>query len=116
MAAFRTTVLFIGLIAGTAATTLLADETNTSKTADTFFAGTVSQSTSETIIVGRTVRGQAESRTFRLTPHTKIEGKLALRVRVTVRYVTDDEGGETATLIVVRGAVPAPKPPKQKKQ
>jgi hypothetical protein len=116
MAAFQTTVLLIGLIAGTAVTTLLADETNTSKTADTFFAGTVSQSTSETIIVGRTVRGQAESRTFRLTPHTKIEGKLALRVRVTVRYITDDEG-DTATLIVVRGSAPsAPKPPKQKKQ
>jgi hypothetical protein len=115
MAAFRTIVFLIGLIAGVALTPLPADETNTSKTADTFFAGTVSQSSSETIIVGRTVRGQAESRTFRLTPHTKIEGKLALRVRVTVRYITDDDG-DTATLIVVRGAAPAPKPPKQKKQ
>jgi hypothetical protein len=115
MAAFRTIVFLIGLIAGVALTPLPADETNTSKTADTFFAGTVSQSSSETIIVGRTVRGQAESRTFRLTPHTKIEGKLALRVRVTVRYITDDDG-DTATLIVVRGAAPVPKPPKQKKQ
>jgi len=108
-----TTALLIGLVAGTAAKPLQADETATAKTADTFFAGTVSQSSAETIIVGRTVRGKAESRTFRLTPQTKIEGKLAVRVRVTVRYITDDDG-DTATLIVVRGS--APRPPKQKKQ
>jgi hypothetical protein len=112
MAAVLTTVLLIGLVAGTAPVPLLADETSTSKSADTFFAGTVSQSTGDTIIVGRTVRGKAESRTFRLTPQTKIEGKLAVRVRVTVRYITDDEG-DTATLIVVRGSA---RPPRQKKQ
>ena len=116
MVGFSTTALLIGLMAGAPATPLLADETGTAKAADTFFAGTVSQFTSETIIVGRTVRGKAESRTFNLTPQTKIEGKLAVRVRVTVRYITDDDG-DTATLIVVRGSAPAaPKPPKQKKQ
>lgn len=115
MAGFLTTVLFIGLLAGTAPTPLAADETPAAKTADTFFAGTVSQFSAETVIVGRTVRGKAESRTFNLTPNTKIEGKLAVRVRVTVRYITDDDG-DTATLIVVRGSAPVPKPPKQKKQ
>ena len=115
MAGLSTTVLFIGLLASSAATPLLADETGASKSADTFFAGTVSQSTPDTNMVGRTVRGKAESRTFRLTPQTKIEGKLALKVRVTVRYITDDDG-DTATLIVVRGSIPsAPKPAKQKK-
>jgi hypothetical protein len=112
MAAFRITMLFIGLITAAIVTPLIADETGSSKAADAFFAGRVSQSNAETIIVGRTVRGKAESRTFRFTPHTKVEGKLALGVRVTVRYITDDDG-DTATLIVVRGA--APKPPKQKK-
>jgi hypothetical protein len=115
MVGFSTTALLIGLMAGVVVTPLLADETGTTKTVDTFFAGTVAQFTSETIIVGRTVRGKAESRTFTLTPHTKVEGKLALKVRVTVRYITDDDG-DTATLIVVRGAAPAPKPAKQKKQ
>jgi hypothetical protein len=115
MAGFLTTALLIGLVAGTVPTPLAADETSNAKAADTFFAGTVSQFTSETIIVGRTVRGKAESRTFSLTPHTKIEGKLAVKVRVTVRYITDDDG-DTATLIVVRGSAPAPKPAKQKKQ
>jgi hypothetical protein len=115
MAGFWITALLIGLLAGAPATPLVADETGSSKAADTFFAGTVSQVTSETIIVGRTVRGKAESRTFSLTRQTKIEGKLAVKVRVTVRYITDDDG-DTATLIVVRGSVPAPKPAKQKKQ
>lgn len=115
MAGFLTTALFIGLLAGAPATPLVADETGTSKAADTFFAGTVSQFSAETIVVGRTVRGKAESRTFILTSQTKIEGKLAVKVRVTVRYITDDDG-DTATLIVVRGSAPAPKPPKQKKQ
>ena len=116
MAGFLTTALLIGLLAGVPATPLVADETSASKAADTFFAGTVSQFTSETIIVGRTVRGKAESRTFILTSQTKIEGKLAVKVRVTVRYFTDDDG-DTATLIVVRGtAPPPPKPAKQKKQ
>jgi hypothetical protein len=116
MAGFLTTTLLIGLLAGAPATPLLADETGTAKATDTFFAGTVSQFTSETMIVGRTVRGKAESRTFSLTPQTKIEGKLAIKVRVTVRYITDDDG-DTATLIVVRGSVPStPKPAKQKKQ
>jgi len=54
-------------------------------------------------VVGRTVRGKAESRKFQLTAQTKTEGKLAVKVRVTVRYITDDDG-DTATLIVVRGA------------
>ena len=115
MAVFSTTALLIGLMAGAAVTPLVADETGTAKAADTFFAGTVSQFSAETIIVGRTVRGKAESRTFSLTPHTKIEGKLAVKVRVTVRYITDDDG-DTATLIVVRGSAPAPKPAKPKKQ
>jgi hypothetical protein len=115
MAAFLTTALLIGLLAGVPATPLVADETGTSKTADTFFAGTVSQYSAETIIVGRTVRGKAESRNFIVTPQTKIDGKLAVKVRVTVRYFTDDDG-DTATLIVVRGTAPVPKPAKQKKQ
>jgi len=43
-----------------------------------------------------------------------MEGSLASKVRVTVRYVTDDDG-DTATLIVVR--TPAGRSPaKQKKK
>lgn len=109
---FCTTYIALGLLASTAAAPLWADETATAKAADTFFAGTVAELTSETIVVGRMVRGKSESRRFQLTPQTKTEGKLAVKVRVTVRYITDDDG-ETATLIVVRGAA---KQAKQKKK
>lgn len=102
----------IGLLASTAAAPLWADETATAKNADAFFAGAVMELNRDTIVVGRTVRGKAESRTFQLTPETKTEGKLAMRVRVTVRYLTDDDG-DTATLIVVRGAVKQAKPKKK---
>ena len=111
--ALSTTAFVIGLRACTAAAPLVADETNAAKAPDTFFAGTVTEFTAEAITVGRTVRGKAESRTFGLTPQTKIEGKLAAKVRVTVRYVSEDDG-YTATLIVVRGF--APKAAKQKKK
>jgi len=100
---FSTTFLVIGLLACTAAAPLVADESATTKAADTYFAGTVTELTGETMVVGRTVRGKAESRKFQLTVQTKTEGKLAVKVRVTVRYTTDDDG-DTATLIVVRGA------------
>ena len=109
--ALLATTLVFGILAGTAAGPLAADETAGAD--DSFFAGTVGQVAAETIVVGRTVRGKAESRTFQLTPQTKIEGKLAAKVRVTVRYVSDDDG-DTATLIVVRGAAPKSSKPKKK--
>ena len=45
--------------------------------------------TAEKISVSRIVSGKTESRTFRVTPETKVEGKQRLKVRVTVRYVAD---------------------------
>jgi hypothetical protein len=109
---FCTICVVIGMLASTAAAPLWTDETATAKATDAFFAGTVMELTSETIMVGRTVRGKAESRKFLLTPQTKTEGKLAVKVRVTVRYITDDDG-DTATLIVVRGTAKQPKPKKK---
>lgn len=78
------------------------------KKPDTFFAGTVTEWNAEKISVSRKVSGKAESRTFRITTDTKVEGKQKLKVRVTVRYVADEDG-ERATLIVVRTAQPKPK-------
>ena len=69
--------------------------------AETFFAGTVIEFSTEKITVSRVVLGKTEKRVFRITPETKCEGKLKAKVRVTVRYVTADEG-ETAELIIVR--------------
>ncbi len=69
---------------------------------DTFFAGTVTR-----VHPGKNHRSRAsscgttEKRSFRVTPDTKCEGKLKAKVRVTVRYVSTDDG-ETAELIIVR--------------
>ncbi len=82
-------------------------DTPQQKPPDTFFAGTVTEWTPEKISVSRKVSGKPESRTFRVTADTKVEGKQRLKVRVTVRYIVDDDG-ERATLIVVRNA-PKPK-------
>ena len=68
---------------------------------DTFFAGTISEFTSEKVTVWRKVLGKTENRSFRITPETKVEGRLRTKVRVTVRYATSEEG-DKATLIVVR--------------
>jgi len=64
---------------------------------DQFFAGTVMESTPEQITVSRVLQGKPESRTFRITPETKIEGNLLVNARVTVGY-----DGDRATLIIVR--------------
>jgi ribosomal protein S1 len=68
---------------------------------DTFFAGTVVEFSAEKIAVSRVNLGKMEKRVFRVTPDTKCEGKLAKKARVTVQYVTTDDG-ETAELIIVR--------------
>ena len=69
-----------------------------------FFAGTVVDFTSSKITVSRVVLGETQKRTFRITPDTKIDGKLRAKVRVTVQYTTDEEGVDQATLIIVRTA------------
>ena len=71
------------------------------KRTETFFTGTVIESTQEKITVSRKNLGKAEKRVFRVTADTKCEGEVKVKVQVTVRYVTTDDG-ETAELIIVR--------------
>src|SRR4051812_47271292 len=78
------------------------------KKPDTFFAGTINEVTAQKITVSRMVLGKTENRSFRITPETKIEGKLRVKVRVTVRYISGEDG-EVATQIVVRPAEPKKK-------
>lgn len=76
-----------------------------SKAGDAFFAGSVADVSQGRLVVARTVRGQSESRAFRLTSQTQIEGHLTVGVRVTVRYVAEDSG-DIATMIIVRNPPP----------
>jgi hypothetical protein len=75
----------------------------------TFFAGTVVEATPDQITIARVIRGKTEKRVFRVTKDTKVEGKLRTKVRVTVRYLSDEDG-DVAIRIVVRAAQPKPRP------
>jgi hypothetical protein len=73
------------------------------KYTDTFSGPIVELSTTK-ITVSRSILGKpAEKRTFWIKPDTRVEGKLHVKVRVTVGFVTTDDG-DIARLIVVRAA------------
>ncbi|HEY3742834.1 MAG TPA: hypothetical protein VGL53_23470 [Bryobacteraceae bacterium] len=68
---------------------------------ETFFSGTVDEVTAEAVIVTREILGNpAEHRTFVINLKTKVEGKLAEGVRVTVKFHTSDEGMIAETITV----------------
>ena len=75
--------------------------------ADQYFSGAVVSYSPEKITVARTVLGKNSApRAFLITPDTQIEGRLRVRVRVTVQFVVKDEV-DYAIHIIVRN--PAPK-------
>jgi hypothetical protein len=71
---------------------------------DQFFSGTVTALEETRITVTRTVLGtDSTTRTFLITPKTRMEGKPRVNARVTVRFVTEDEV-DRAVHILVRPA------------
>lgn len=74
---------------------------NEPKYDDTFSGSIVELSTSK-IAVSRSILGkQPEKRIFLITSDTRIEGKLRVKLKVTVGFVASDDG-DVARLIVVR--------------
>ena len=74
--------------------------------AEQYFSGTVVSCTAEKVTVARTVLGKnSSSRYFTIGSETQIEGKLKVKVRVTVQYVTKDEI-DYAVHIIVRNPTP----------
>jgi len=66
-----------------------------------FFSGVVTTLSENKITVFKTVLGKSsETRTFLITPETRVEGKLRAKVRVTVRYTRADEGDRALHIIV----------------
>jgi carbonic anhydrase/acetyltransferase-like protein (isoleucine patch superfamily) len=62
--------------------------------------------------VSRSILGKpAEKRTFWIKSDTRVEGKLRVKAKVTVGFVTTDDG-DVARLIVVRTTQ---RPPQEKK-
>jgi hypothetical protein len=71
------------------------------------FTGTLVENTPDHLKVSRVLLGKTEEHVFKVNAQTKIEGgRLRLRVRINVRYLSD-ENGDTAILVIVRP--PAPK-------
>jgi hypothetical protein len=78
---------------------------------DQTFAGPIVELSATKITVSRSILGKpAEKRTFWIRTDTRIEGKLRVRAKVTVGFVTSDDG-DVARLVVVRTAQ---KPPEKK--
>ena len=72
--------------------------------ADQFFSGTITALTENKITVSRTVLGKNSStHTFLVTPQTRVEGKPKLKSRVTVRFVSSQDG-DLAVHIIVRSS------------
>ena len=73
---------------------------------DDTFSGPIVELSSERITVSRSILGKpAEKRSFWIKSDTRIEGKLRLKVKVTVGFITTD-AGDVARLIVVRITTP----------
>jgi len=75
------------------------------------FTGTLVESTPDHLKVTRpsAVKGTTEARVFKVTAQTKIEGgRLRLKQRIYVRYVSSDES-DTAILVIIRPATKKPK-------
>ena len=84
--------------------TVLAREqeaTPTEQPRSEFFSGVVTSLAEDKITVFKTVLGKnSETRTFLITPETRVEGKLRLKVRVTVRYARTKDGDRALHIIV----------------
>ena len=74
-------------------------------TYDETFSGPIVEVSATKITVSRSILGKpAEKRTFSIKPETRVEGKLRVRAKVTVGFVTTDDGEDVARLVVVRTA------------
>lgn len=69
---------------------------------DNYFTGNVVETAPDHLKVSRVLQGKTEEHVFRMTAATKIEqGRIRLRERVTVRFVSGDDG-DIAILVIVR--------------
>lgn len=103
MIALRPAVLLLALV-WLAAPPGCAHEPDEHSPGDQFFSGTVEAISDDAITVVRSVLGKTPvTHTFHITADTEIEGSLKVGVRVTVRYVSGEEG-DRAVQIIVRSA------------
>jgi hypothetical protein len=69
---------------------------------DNYFTGNVVESASDHLKVSRVLQGKTEEHVFKMTAATKIEqGRIRPKERVTVRFISGDDG-DVAILVIVR--------------
>lgn len=80
---------------------------------DQFFAGVVTALADDSITLTRTVLGKSTVRSFAISAETAVQpqgGKPKLKQKVTVKWVSG-ENGDRAVKIILRGSAPALKKP-----
>ena len=71
------------------------------------FSGTVTELKSDRVAVRRSIAGSnVENKVFLIQSDTRVEGKLRLKARVTVGFISNENGDAVARLIVVRQTTP----------
>jgi hypothetical protein len=65
-----------------------------------FFSGVITALADGKITVLKSVLGKSSERTFLITQETRVEGKLRVKARVTVRYVPGEDGDRALHIIV----------------
>ncbi len=71
---------------------------------DNYFTGTLVENTPDHLKVSRVLQGKSEQRVFKVNTQTKVEGgRLRLKARITVRYISGDDS-DTAILVIIRPA------------
>jgi len=101
-------IAFVWVLAFSASALAAQEDAPAKKAEDTFFSGTVAEFNEKQVVVLRTILGKSEKHTFLVDETTKIEGKLKLKVRVTVKF-EPSEAGDVAKLVRVRAPQPAKK-------
>lgn len=82
------------------------DSPKTEPKYDDTFSGSIIELTTSKITVSRSILGKpAEKRVFLINSDTRIEGKLHVKLKVTIGFVSSDDG-DLARLIVVRQKPP----------
>lgn len=95
--------MILGVLSASASVRVPAQDPPAADAPANFFSGTIADMPSGRLTVSRNHLGKNESRTFLITQETKVEGRLRVNARVTVRFRSGEEG-DVAVHIIVRGA------------
>jgi hypothetical protein len=94
-------LLIVGLLIAMLTWTAQTEQPPVPSQQDQYFSGTIDAFEAQKITVTRTVLGKdSATRTFLITPETRVEGTLAVNARVTVRFVSADDGDRAVHILV----------------